>query len=59
MFLSGETCTGDFRVVVAPGSKACLKAWNEPAEADLGGAGVSSGRSTEGRTPTITGRTKR
>ena len=30
MFLSGETCTGDFRVVVAPGSKACLKAWNEP-----------------------------
>ena len=59
MFLSGETCIGDLRVVVAPGSKACLKAWNKPAEADLGGAGVSSGRSTEGRTPTITGRTKR
>jgi hypothetical protein len=59
MFLSGETCIGDLRVVVAPGSKACLKAWNTPAEADLGDAGVSSGRSTEGRTPTITGRTKR
>jgi len=59
MFLSGETCIGDLRVVVAPGSKACLKAWNKPPEGDLGGAGVSSGRSTEGRTPTITGRTKR
>ena len=59
MFLSGETCTDDLRVVVAPASKACLKGWNRPAEAAVGGAGVSSGRSTEDRTPTITGRTKR
>ena len=58
-FLSGETCIGGMSAVVAPGSKACLKAWNKPVEADLSGAGVSSGRSTEGRTPTITGRTKR
>ncbi len=56
MFLSGETCTDDLRVVVAPGSKACLKAWNKPAEADLGGAGVSRGRSTTLQQPIETGR---
>ena len=50
--LSGETC-------FAPRSKACLKARNGSAQADPGGAGVSSGRSTEDHTPTITGRTKR
>ncbi len=34
----------DLRVVVAPGSKACLKGWNKSAKANLGGAGVSRGR---------------
>ena len=51
-FLSGETCS-------APRSKACLKARNGPAKAGPGDAGVSRGRSTEDRTPTITGRTER
>jgi hypothetical protein len=51
-FLSGETCH-------APRSKACLKARNGTAQAGPGAAGVSSGRITEDRTPTITGRTKR
>ena len=32
-FLSGETCIDGSRAVVAPGSKACLKAWNRPAQA--------------------------
>ena len=45
MFLSGETCIGDISVAVAPGGMACEKAWNRPAEADLGDAGVSSGHS--------------
>ena len=45
MFLSGETCIGDSNVAVAPGSMACQKAWNRPAEAGLGDAGVSSGHS--------------
>jgi hypothetical protein len=58
-FLSGETCTGGMRAVVAPESKACLKPWNGSAKAGSGGAGVSRGRSTEDRTPTLTGRTKR
>ena len=50
--LSGETC-------IAPRSKACLKARNGPAQAGPGGAGVSSGRSTDPRRPIETGRTKR
>ena len=58
-FLSGETCIGGMRAVVAPQSKACLKEWNESAKADPGGAGVSRGRSTELPRPTGTGRTKR
>ena len=57
--LSGETCTGGMRAVVAPGSRACPKAWNGPAEAGLGGAGVSRGRSTDPRNPIETGRTER
>ncbi len=58
-FLSGETCRGGMRVVVAPKSKACLKVWNEPSQDGLGGAGVSSGRSTDLRSPIETGRAKR
>ncbi len=58
-FLSGETCIAVMRGGVAPTSKACLKTRNGLAKAGLGGAGVSSGHSTEGRTPTLTGRTKR
>ena len=50
--LSGETC-------IAPRSKACLKARNGSAQAGPGGAGVSSGRSTDPRSPIETGRTKR
>ncbi len=59
MFLSGETCIGDSRVAVAPGSMACQKAWNRPAEAGLGDAGVSRGRSTAPRHPVEAGRTER
>ena len=52
-FLSGEIC-------LAPGSRACPKAWNGPAQAAPGGAEVSSGRSTEPASPRRTGRrTKR
>jgi hypothetical protein len=60
MLLSGETCIGGMRAIVAPGSKSSrrLKAWNRPAKASLGGAGVSSGRSTDLRTPIETGRAK-
>jgi hypothetical protein len=58
-FLSGETCIAVMRGGVAPTSKACLKTRNGLAKVGLGGAGVSSGHSTEGRTPTTTGRTKR
>ena len=58
-FLSGETCIAVMRSGVAPTSKACLKTRNGLAKVGLGGAGVSSGHSTEGRTPTTTGRTKR
>ncbi len=58
-FLSGETCTDGPRAVVAPMSKACLKSWNGPMQIGSGGAGVSRGHSTGGRTPPITGRTKR
>ena len=58
-FLSGETCTDGLRAVAAPRSKACLKARNGPAEAGSGGAGVSSGHSTDPRRPIETGRTKR
>jgi hypothetical protein len=57
--LSGETCIDGLRAVVAPRSKACLKARNAPAKADPGGAGVSRGRSTGPRRPIETGRTKR
>ncbi len=58
-FLSGEICPDGLRAVVAPGSKACLKAWNGSAKAEPGGAEVSSGRSTETASPMRTGRTKR
>jgi len=58
-FLSGEICSDGSRAVVAPGSKACLKAWNGSAQAQPGGAEVSRGRSTETRIPIETGRTKR
>ncbi len=58
-FLSGEICPGGLRAVVAPGSRACPKAWNGPAKAGPGGAEVSSGRSTEIAPPMRTGRTKR
>ena len=50
--LSGETCH-------APRSQACLKARNGSAQAGPGGAGVSSGRSTDPRSPIEMGRTKR
>jgi hypothetical protein len=46
--LSGEICPDGPRAVVAPGSRACPKAWNGPAQAAPGGAEVSSGRSVEG-----------
>ena len=59
MFLSGETCIGDMRVVVAPASKACLKAWNGLAKANSGGAGVSRGRNSELSIPMTTRRTER
>ena len=58
-FLSGEACTDGMRAVVAPASRACLKAWNGPAKADPGGAGVSRGRSTDIPIPTETGRAER
>jgi len=57
--LSGETCIAAMHGGVAPRSKACLKARNGSAKAGSGGAGVSRGRSTEDRTPTITERTER
>jgi hypothetical protein len=57
--LSGETCTGDLRVVDAPASKACLKVWNKPTQVCLGGAGVSRGRSSEPSIPMTTRRTER
>ncbi len=58
-FLSGEICPGGLRAVVAPGSRACPKAWNAVAKVVAGGAEVSSGRSTELASPRRTGRTKR
>lgn len=60
VFLSGETCIDGMRAIAAPGSKSSrrLKAWNRQAKASLGGAGVSSGRSTELRSPIETGRAK-
>lgn len=58
-FLSGEICIGDMRVVVAPQSKACLKAWNRQTQVCLGGAGVSRGRSSELSLPMTTRRTER
>jgi hypothetical protein len=59
MFLSGETCIVGMSAAVAPGSMACQKAWNRPAEAHLGNAGVSRGRSTDPRHPIETGRAER
>ena len=59
MFLSGETCIGGMRAVVAPASMACQKAWNRRTEVHLGNAGVSRGRSTDPRHPIETGRTER
>jgi hypothetical protein len=58
-FLSGEICPDGLRAVVAPGSRACPKAWNGSAKAEPGGAEVSSGRSTDPASPMRTGRTKR
>jgi hypothetical protein len=58
-FLSGEACTGGTRAVVAPASRACPKTGNGLAQAALGGAGVSRGRSTATRIPIETGRTER
>ena len=58
-FLSGETCIGGIRAVVAPASSACPNAWNGPVQAGQGGTGVSRGRSTGGRTPKTPGRTER
>lgn len=57
--LSGEICPDGLRAVVAPGSRACPKAWNGSAQAGPGGAEVSRGRSTDPRSPIETGRTKR
>jgi hypothetical protein len=51
-FLSGEICR-------VPGSRACSKAGNATAQAAARGAEVSSGRSTDPRSPIETGRTKR
>ena len=59
MFLSGETCIVGTRADYAPVSMACQNAWNRPAEAGLGNAGVSRGRSTDPRHPIETGRTER
>jgi len=58
-FLSGETCIGGPRAVVAPASKACLKTWNGSAKAGPGGAGVSRGHGTDPRRPIEAGRTER
>jgi hypothetical protein len=58
-FLSGETCIGGIRAVVAPASRACPKAGNGAAQAAPGGAGVSRGRSTATRNPIEPGRTER
>ena len=57
--LSGEICRSGMRAVAAPISKACLKTRNAAAKAVAGAAEVSRGRSTEDRTPTISGRTER
>jgi len=56
--LSGEICTAWPRPSVAPASRACPKPWNGSVKTAPGGAEVSSGRSTETRTPIETGRTK-
>ena len=58
-FLSGETCIDGMSAVVAPGRKACLKAWNESSQGGLGGAGVSRDRSTDPRIPIEPGRIER
>ena len=58
MLLSGETCIDDLRVVDAPASKACLKAWNGSVKTDSGDAGVSRGRSSEPSIPMTTRRTQ-
>ena len=57
--LSGETCIGGLRAVVAPTSKACLKTWNGSTQVGSGGAGVSKGHSTAPRNPIEPGRTER
>ena len=57
--LSGETCTGGTRAVVAPASRACPKTWDGPAKAAPRGAGISRGHSTDPRQPIETGRTER
>ena len=57
--LSGETCQTARGPSLAPGSKHLrLKDWNATGKPAVGEAGVSRGRSTEGRTPTTTGRTE-
>jgi hypothetical protein len=50
--LSGEIC-------LAPGRRACPKAWNTTAQAEVGEGEVSRGRSTEPALPMRTGRTER
>jgi hypothetical protein len=60
MFLSGETCPMACGPSLAPVSRHLRpKGWNAVEKSTTGEAGVSRGHSTEDRTPTITGRTKR
>jgi hypothetical protein len=57
-FLSARVCQAVCRPSLAPASKACLKGRNNPAQAGLGEAEVSRGRSTDPRRPIETGRTE-
>jgi hypothetical protein len=58
-FLSARVCQAACGSSLAPASKACLKGRNSPAQAGLGEAEVSRGRSTDPRRPIETGRTER
>jgi len=57
--LSGEICTDDTRVVVAPASRACPKPWNASVETEAGGVEVSRGHSSDPQLPIGTRRTER
>jgi len=57
--LSGEICTDDTRVVVAPASRACPKPWNASVETEAGGVEVSQGHSSDPQLPIETRRTER